>query len=71
MNLNNVERIFHPTIKFQYAIINKNTWEILAESDYYDYLEILLRELKVLHKGFMDTDDLFIGQRTVNKEVSK
>ena len=65
-----VERLFHPTIKYHYAIINKATWEVLAESDYYDYLEILLRELKTLHKGFMDTDNLFIGQRIVNKEVN-
>ena len=66
-----VERLFHPTLKYHYAIINTKTSEVIAESDYYDYLEILLRELKALHKGFINPNDLIIGKRIVNKEVMK
>lgn len=66
-----VERIFHPTLKYEYAIINVESNEVLAQSDYYDYMELLLNSLKELHKGFMDTDKIIIGQRIVNKEATK
>ena len=64
-----VERIIHPSLKYHYVIINNANMEVLAESDYYDYLEILLNALKELHKGFMDITKLVIAKRLVNKEA--
>ena len=66
-----LERVIHPSLKYRYKIVNVATSEILAESDYYDYLEILLRELKELHKGFTDTSTMIIIKGIENKEELK
>ncbi|MGD9580334.1 MAG: hypothetical protein AB7V50_03105 [Vampirovibrionia bacterium] len=57
----------HETHQFHYKILNVNTSEILAESDYYDYLEILKNALIELHKGLCDTSKIVIIKEVVKK----
>lgn len=53
--------------KYHYEIINKKTGEVLAESDYFDYMKILQIELIKLHEGFIDTKDIVIVDKLIRK----
>jgi len=60
-----IDRVFHQDLKYHYKIVNKDN--ILAESDYYDYLAILLTAIRELHQGICDPNDIIIIKEVVNK----
>lgn len=62
-----IERVLYQDLKYHYKIINILSGEVLAESDYYDYLTILLKDLRELHQGICDPNTIVIVKGVVNK----
>lgn len=62
-----IDRLFYQDLKYRYKLINNTNNNVLAESDYYDYLTILLNDLRELHQGICDPDCLIIIKEVVSK----